>query len=66
VLIAPTIILCAVVFSSKAAFAFAKLRFPFKGVLFDGPRAQPRAAEKRPGRIDEAAAEALYRSILQA
>ena len=27
-------ILCAVVFSSMAAFAFAKLRFPFKGVLF--------------------------------
>lgn len=27
-------ILCAVVFSSMAAFAFAKLRFPFKGTLF--------------------------------
>ena len=27
-------ILCAAVFSSMAAFAFAKLRFPFKGVLF--------------------------------
>ena len=27
-------IVCAVVFSSMAAFAFAKLRFPFKGLLF--------------------------------
>ena len=27
-------IACAIVFSSMAAFAFAKLRFPFKGILF--------------------------------